>query len=344
MKNILILSKNFKDYISGLYYQDLINAFNAKHNVFLYGPGYGNYSLDDNFESVLDKSLDYLESVDLIVVSNSWGNENPENAIFDEHPNICLSRITIPSVYFLNKEYKKIDQKLAYIKINKFDVIFTVHKNHEGWSEKTGLLFKTMPFGVDLTRFKPLNLPKIYDFSFMGALHRSYGVTSRYAMKKILFKPNKINSIFNKSRWFRLNFIRKKYQDYNIFWAEWSAKNIFNKPLTLHGQEYIVFLNKTKVCLNSLSAHGIFNTRFFELMATKTLIFCPKSVESYGILVDGVNAVMFNDDFSDLEKKFQLLMSGQINYEKIIDRAFEDVQNYTYENIVDNVILHVEDL
>ena len=90
-KNILILSRNYNDYVSGPYYQELIDAFLAKHNVFLYGPGYDNYCQEDNLEDVLAKSTDILSSVDLIVVSNSWGDENPANPIFDVHPNICLS-------------------------------------------------------------------------------------------------------------------------------------------------------------------------------------------------------------------------------------------------------------
>ena len=341
MKNVLILSRNYKDYMTGLYYQDLINGFVSKHKVFLYGPGYVDYSNSDSLEDVVLKSSEHLESVDLIVVSNSWGDENSANEIFDVHTNICLAETTIPCVYFLNKEYKKLKQKLRYIEKNKFNVIYTVQKNHDVWAKETGLIFKTMPFGVDLKRFKPLRLPKIYDFSFMGALHRNWGVTSRYEMKKILFKPSKLTSLSSKSRWLGASHLHKKYKKYNIYWAEWGAKDIFNNELTLNGEEYLVFLNQSRFFFNSLSAEGIFNTRFLELMATKTLIFCPKSVENYGILKDGVNAVMFNDNFSDLEKKFESLIKGEIEYEKIVDQAFKDVQGYTYENIVDSVLLHV---
>jgi hypothetical protein len=338
MKNILILSRNYKDYVSGPYYQDLIDAFLAKHNVFLYGPGYDNYCQDDDFKDVLIKSEDSISSVDLIVVSNSWGDENPANPIFDVHPNICLSDINIPCVYFLNKEYKKLTQKLAYIKKNNFNITFTVYKEHKEWSGKTGCLFKTMPFGVNLDVFKPLDIRKIYDFSFMGALHRNYGVESRYEIKKIIFKPKYLNNLSSKKNWVYKSPLNKKYQKYNVYWAEWGAKSFFNKPLTLSGDKYVVLLNQTKTFFNSLSAEGIFNCRFFELMATKTLIFCPKSVESYGILFDGVNAVMFNDDFSDLEEKFQLLIGGKIDTKRIIEQAFRDVQNYSYNDVVTKVI------
>ncbi len=342
MKNILILSRNYKDYISGPYYQDLIDAFLDKHNVFLYGPGYDNYCQDDNFKDVLIKSVDSINSVDLIVVSNSWGDENPDNPIFDVHSNICLSDINIPCVYFINKEYKKLTQKLAYIKKNNFNIIFTVHKEHKEWSSRTGCVFKTMPFGVNLDMFKPLNIRKIYDFSFMGALHRDYGVESRYEIKKIIFKPKYLYKLSNRRSWVNISSLHKKYQKYNIYWAEWGAKSFFNKPLTLSGEEYVVLLNQTKIFFNSLSAEGIFNCRFFELMATKTLIFCPKSVESYGILFDGINAVMFNDDFSDLEEKFQFLISGKVDAKKITEQAFRDVQNYSYNKVVEKVLSYTD--
>ena len=341
MKNILILSRNYKDYVSGPYYQDLINAFLNKHNVFLYGPGYDNYCQDDSFKEVLIKSANHISSIDLIVVSNSWGDENPANPIFDVHSNICLSDINIPCVFFLNKEYKKITQKLAYIKKNNFNITFTVHKEHKEWSRQTGCVFKTMPFGVNLDVFKPLKLRKIYDFSFMGALHKNYGIESRYEIKKIIFKSKYLNKLSNRNSWININLLKKKYQKYNIYWAEWGAKSFFNKPLTLQGDEYVVLLNQTKVFFNSLSADGIFNCRFFELMATKTLIFCPKSVEDYGILFDDYNAVMFNDNFSDLEEKFQLLIDGKINYEKIIEQAYLDVKNYTYSKNIDKVINYI---
>ena len=340
-KNILILSRNYNDYVSGPYYQELIDAFLAKHNVFLYGPGYDNYCQEDNLEDVLAKSTDILSSVDLIVVSNSWGDENPANPIFDVHPNICLSDISIPCAFFLNKEYKKLNKKLEYIKRNNFNITFTVLKEYEEWSKATGCVFKTMPFGVNLDIFKPLKVRKKYDFAFMGALHRSWGVESRYEIKKILFKPKYLNKLSNKIIWMFIHPLKKNYQKYNICWVEWGAKSFFKKPLTLEGSEYVVLLNQTRVFLNSLSAEGIFNCRFFELMATKTLIFCPRSVESYGILYDGVNAIMFNDDFSDLEEKLQLLLDGNIDVEKIIEQAFHDVQEYTYANNVKNVLAYL---
>ena len=87
-----------------------------------------------------------------------------------------------------------------------------------------------------------------------------------------------------------------------------------------------------------LTSSTIFNCRFFELMATKTFILCPKSVENYGILYDNYNAVMFNDNFSDLEEKLHLIIDEKINYEKIIEQAYHDVKNYTYSKVIDKVI------
>ncbi len=328
-----------ENYISGYYYQDLINAFTKNHNVFLYGRGYKNYNLNDSFQDILYKSKEKFEYADLIVVSNSWGNENPDDLAFDPHPNVDLAIINnIPKVFFLNKEYKKIVQKLHYIKESKFDLICTVYKDHEKWSNETGCKFITLPFGVDLDTFKPLGLKRKYDFSFTGALHRSYGVEVRYEVKKRIFKTEYIDSLFSKSKWIQKNLLQEKYHDYNIYWAEWGSKSLFGNSLAPSYDKYITFLNKKKFFLNTLSAQDIFNPRFFELMATKTLIFCPKSVESYGILKDNHNAIMFNDNLSDFDEKLQSLISGKIDTTSIIENAYFDVQMHSYQNRIDTVI------
>ena len=194
-----------------------------------------------------------------------------------------------------------------------------------------------MPFGVDLDTFKPLGLKRKYDFSFTGNLHRDYGIEMRYKVKKRIFKAEYTDSLSSKSRWINKNLVQETYHDYNIYWAEWGAKSFFGNSLTPSHDKYLTFLNKTKTFLNTLSAQGIFNPRFFELMATQTLIFCPKSVESYGILKDNHNAIMFNDNLSDFDEKLQSIIDGKIDTTAIIENAYFDVQMHSYHNRIDTV-------
>ena len=46
MKTVLIFSKGMKIY-SGFYHQDIIDSFHKLSNVYIYGPGYPNYSIED---------------------------------------------------------------------------------------------------------------------------------------------------------------------------------------------------------------------------------------------------------------------------------------------------------
>ena len=41
----------------------------------------------------------------------------------------------IKKVYFLNKEYKKLNLRFKYIKENSFDCVVTVHPNYNKWEK-----------------------------------------------------------------------------------------------------------------------------------------------------------------------------------------------------------------
>ena len=88
-----------------------------------------------------------------------------------------MSKIkNMKKVFFLNKEYKKLKQKLHYIKKNKFDLVTTVLLNEQfnTWEMATNTKFITIPFGVDLKNFRLLNVEKNMIFLFSGALHEDF--------------------------------------------------------------------------------------------------------------------------------------------------------------------------
>ena len=53
--NIILFSRNFENYISGYYHQDIVEAIQAATNYYVYGPGYRNYNTTDNFQKVVEK-------------------------------------------------------------------------------------------------------------------------------------------------------------------------------------------------------------------------------------------------------------------------------------------------
>jgi len=334
--NILVLSKNMENYRSGYYHQDLIDAIHKFGNVFLYGIKYPNYDINDTIGDVINKSGWNIDDIDLIIVSTSWENEDPRILESDPHPKINLSKLNIPKIFFLNKEYKKLDKKLEYIKKNQFDLVLTVlpEEKFKEWEKLTGIKFMQSHFGININRFRPFGLKRMYDFSFTGSLHTQY-TNLRLLVKKEIFKESKIHIKSNKGLWRLIsisNPINENYQKYRIYWAEWHplSRDFWGRSLLPNGKKYVELLNRSKVFFNTLSAEGIFNTRFFELMATKSLIFCPED-SYYGILKDGYNCIMFKKDLSNFEDKLENAIFNEDIRNKIVENAFKDSKNHTYE-------------
>jgi len=337
---VILLAKNYENYTSGYYHDDWVKAFRKLTNCFVYGEGYPGYDKKDTIDDVIAKSPFTKSEIDLIVCATSWDVDNRMDTV-DPHPNINLSKIKdIPKFYFLNKEYKKLNLRFEYIKKNKFDFVGSVlwYKLEE-WERELGVKFIHTPFGVNLERFKDFKLPKKWDFGFTGSLHKNH-TDMRFKVKKELFKEEYLNqlSTHGLSRIFRGNPIKEKYKKYKIFWAEFGAKNIFFRSLLPSGEKYVKFLNQFRVFLNTPSALGIINTRFYELMATKTLIFCPESWYYGEFLKDGENCIMFKEDMSNFEDRLKLAIEDDKMRETIINQNYKNISKFTYKKYVKNIL------
>jgi len=99
------------------------------------------------------------------------------------------------------------------------------------------------------------------------------------------------------------------------------------------------FLNSFKSFLSTPSATGIVGTRYFECMATKTLIFCPES-EYYGDMFrDGYNCVMFREDLSNFKEKLEWILNDEEERKRIVENAYKDfINNHTYDNRIEKVL------
>ena len=337
---IILLAKNYENYTCGYYHDDWVKAFRKLTNCFVYGEGYPGYDEKDTVDNVIAKSPFPKSEIDLIVCATSWDVDNRTDTV-DPHPNINLSRIRdIPKFYFLNKEYKKIDLRFDYIKKNKFDLVGSVlWYRLEEWEKKLGVRFIHTPFGVNLERFRDFKLPKRWDFGFTGSLHKNH-TDMRFKVKRELFKEDAINQLSTHGllRLVKGSPLKEKYKRYKIFWAEFGAKELFFRSLLPAGEKYAKFLNQFKVFLNTPSALGIINTRFYELMATKTLIFCPESWYYGKSLKDTENCVMFKEGMSDFEEKLKIAIEDDDLRISIIERNFNKSTEYTYENYLTKIL------
>ena len=338
MKNVLVLSKNYSKYTSGYYHNDIIEALRKNSNCYVYGPGYPNYKTSDSIKDVLAKSS--LSSIDVIVCSTSWDDDESDHNV-DPHPSINLSEIKdIPKIYFLNKEYKKLTQRLDYAKKNGFDLVLTVHPDYTKWAKSTGLPIVQFHFGINLDRFQNLHMTRPIDFTFSGGLHKSH-TDSRFLVKKTLFQQKYIDKKSNigASNFLVRNYLRADFASYNIRWMEWGAKNYFNRNLLPSGIKYVKLLNISKLILNTPSAIGIFNTRFLEAMACGAVIMCPSNGEYNGILRDGINCVMYKPDLTDFPSKLRDTLSDD-KYRKLISNSgYECVKKHSYDSKIKKLLL-----
>lgn len=341
MVRTILLSRNFESYRSGYYHQDLVNAILKQTNCYIYGPGYENYDSDDDFNDVIGKSPFAINEIDLIICSTSWDDDKDSNNV-DPHPKINLSNYDgFKKVYFLNKEYKKLKQRFSYCKANKFDHVFTVHPDAKRWSKTECIDVKQLHFGIDLSRFLYDGQKKDIDFAFTGSLHSSH-LDYRKKVKKELFFDDCMRYKSNKEwKCILKNVIKPEYRRYKLYWAEFGARGVFGQSLLPFNQKYGQFLKRTKVFLNTPSAVGIFNTRFFELMASQTLILCP-DVENYSdILENEKNCLMYKPDMSNFREVLGNAINDNNLRQEIVFNANIEVKTHSYESRVNEMLSYV---
>ena len=178
----------------GLYYQSLLESLAEDEDIDLcvYGPGYPNYNPADNLAEVASKSG--FNNVDLYFFSAGWDLDTSLESV-NPHPNINVSKTDVPKFYLFNKEYKKLNLRLEYAKLNNFDVCFTVHHYYKKWQEETGINFVRLPFAADEQIFKDYNEQKTYDLGFSGNLHNYKDDGTELGKSKVSMMGNNFQNI-----------------------------------------------------------------------------------------------------------------------------------------------------
>ena len=327
---ILFFSPDYSGYQSTYYQHEFPTALRRVHQVFMYGPGYPGYHPQHTATDVL-KFCPF--EPDLICFGAAWEREGhlirfgvgwereSLSTEFNPHPAINVADDGIPSVMILNKEYKKLDQKFQFILDNNIQIVFTTHHNHARWQEQLGVRFVHFPFAIDPDLFRDYGEPKRYDFGFSGSRHTNW-IDLRLRIKHKLF-------------WFgRLR--RPRYWALRIFWAEWGAGRRW-------GQEYARLINSSRMWLSTTGAIDLVGTRFYEVMATKSLLLCNRSPVYDGLFEDGRHCVMFEPDLSDFDDKLFYYLKHEEERLAIIEQAYHHVhENYTWDKRVEQFTEVVE--
>lgn len=313
--NILLLQPDFSQYGAAYYQHQFTKALGCVHRVFRYGPKLECYDRRHAIDDVL--KLCPFEP-DLICFGAGWENEDPNIPEFDPHPAIQVANIDISSVMVLNKEYKKLDKKLQFIQDNGIRMVFTAHHDHSRWQEETGVPFVHFPFAVDPALFKDYAEKKRYSLGFSGALHEQW-TDVRVRIKHHLFLRWPIKA--------------PRYWRIRLFWSEKSRLPGFRLP---RGERYGRLINRSKMWLATPSAVDLVGTRFYEIMASRTLLFCSRSTAYDGLFEDKIHCVMFAPDLSDFDDTLFYYLDHEDEREAIVENAYAHVlKNHTWERRIE---------
>lgn len=313
--SILLLQPDFSRY-SGAYYQhDLTAALARVHRVFRYGPGLDGYDTRHTLRDVMNACPFEPE---LICFGAGWEVEDMSRPEFDPHPAIRATDCDIPAVMILNKEYKKLDCKLQFVRDNEVRMVFTVHHEHGRWARETGVPFIHFPFGVDAGKFRDYGETRRFALGFSGDLHRRWtDVRSRIKNHVFIRWPLK----------------RRRYWGTRVYWSEWDAFPGLRPPAQ---DEYGRLLNSSKMWLSTPSAVQIVGPRFYEVLASKTLLFCSRSPVYGDLFRDLEHCVMFDPGLEDFDDKLFTYLRHGDEREAIASQGYAHVmENHTWERRVE---------
>ena len=322
--NILVLQPDFSRYTSAYYQHAFTEALGRRHRVFRYGPdkfgpGIGEYDQGHAIEDVL--KLCPFEP-DLICFAAGWELEDPNVAEFDPHPAIQVAELDIPSVMVLNKEYKKLDKKFEFVQRNGIRMVFTVHHYFDRWQQEIGVPFIHFPFAVDPELFRDYGLKKRYSVGFSGQLQQQYSDV-RVRIKDNLFwkRPIKV----------------PRYWGVRVFWSEGRLRWI-NQSV----ESYARLINRSKMWISTPSPADLVGTRYYEVMAAKTLLFCSRHPAYAGLFDDGSHCVMFEPDLSDFDDKLFHYLRHDDERAAIVEEAHGHVlQNHTWDTRIEQFTTEV---
>jgi len=300
----------FEPHDRGLYYTEFSAALKKRHDVFQYGPGEPLYNSHHTISDILEiYSRDKVGTPELILFGFGWENDSHPTKYNLHEVELGLREIKLPKAFIINKEYKKIDQKFQFIRDNKFDACFSVHHEYKKFEELTNTKFYRLPFAANPETFKDYQQEKFIDFGFSGNLFNSpyYRNTG--------FMGNFFNNI--RERMYK-EINSPQYSDLKIWWNK-SASNY------LYGKKYGRLINSSKIWLNTPSALEIVGTRFYEVMASHTLLFCARCDWAYKDLglVDGKTCVMFEPTLCNFGEKLFYYLNNKDERDTIVNNAYE---------------------
>jgi len=219
-----------------------------------------------------------------------------------------LSKVNIPVICNIHKMGLNFDQKHSFS--NSCDLVLTSVPFFEGKFNKPVRLF---PYAADI---KAVSKRKLFHVGFSGALHGSkfypeghfYSDDLRERIQTLLAKTQKYWKCFLKGS----DNIKDRIDNY---------------------EQYRRTIGHSKVWIATTGPLHDITPRYYEVMASKSLLFCNTIPETYkDILVDGKNCVSFKEDLSDFVEKLRFYLSNREKRRYIVNKAYKDfIEKHTWQ-------------
>lgn len=212
----------------------------------------------------------------------------------------------IPIVVFLFKPQNDLKEKLSFCIKNNVSLILTPVPIVEKIKKETGINAKLFEYGCYTSIFKEKQ-QKLHDIGFSGAMHAS----SLYPKGEFINKDIRV----------KIKSILENKKNINTFWK---GSDSFNESRIHNYIDYAKKINTCKIWLATLASHGDVTPRYYEIMASNTLLFCEEPHEDYKeILIDGYNCVTFKSDLSNFESKLDYYLNNETKRNEIIARGIK---------------------
>ena len=355
---ILYFSANMKSYSSASYQQDLINSLSKKCELIFWGPGHAGF--DANFKLDKIKNKFSIDKDDTIIVGHSWLSDIPlsdnlnlknyykwidekiinKNSLeycgelkFFEHPG--------PKIFFINKEYVSLKEKLNFAKKNNFDYVLTSNTDYKKYEEKTNLKFVFFPYAISNDFLLGEDYKKKYDLFFSGLIQNQYfSKLTKIKSKRLEIQKKLFYNVFDLP-------IFRKTQNFKgkVFWNSYTGlqfKDLILKVLKkykrLSNSDYILKLHESKVVLNTLSPANLIGPRFYETMASKAICLAESSEIINKVFTPMEHYVPINN-FDEFFEKLNFCLSDSLKIKYIKNNAYNYViSNHTYDIRAEKII------
>lgn len=242
-----------------------------------------------------------LRKMDVLV------NEDPDVIVFGlawfKGANSALLPNDKPTVAIVHKIEVEKEKKLEFL--SGCDLVLSS-------VPKLPIKYKLFKYGVNPAVFNDKGMERIFDFGFTGALHNE-----EYYPKDTFAIPN-----FRKT----IQELARTQTDLSLFL---NGSDDFKDRIKSY-EKYAELLSQSKIWLASTGPNGDIGPRYYEVQASKTLLFCdPPPKEYQRTFRDGQNCVYITPE--NFIEKLRYYLANDSERRRIVETAYRECMiNHTW--------------